>query len=165
MRRKLLYALVELITLLSAINLVGADDVTVSATVNSYITATFNYNSVSFGSLDAGTSDTPAPNQASGVYNVTIDTNKDFELTASGTDFSDGAGHSFAISNLKLDSDTSAGNLVVGNAVALSTSSQTIDTNIPASTTTHYHGYWISIPSGQYAASYSATVTLTYAVV
>jgi len=161
--RKIIASLMGFLLLLLPI--VGADDVTVSATVNSYITATFNYNSVSFGSLNAGTSDNPAPNQANGVYNVTIDTNKNFTLTASGTDFDDGAGHTFSISNLKLDSDTSAGSLAVGNAVALSTSSQTIDTNILYTTTTHYHGYWLTIPSGQYASTYSSTVTLTYAVV
>ena len=144
---------------------VHSDTVEVNVTVQGYITATFQYTAVDFGTLTAGTTDEPAPNQANGIYNVTIDANSEFKVEASGTDFSDGAGHTFAISNLKMDTDTSAANLDLANAKTLSTTSQVIDTNIPYTTTVHYHGYWLSIPSGQYQATYSSTVTVTYSLV
>ena len=139
-----------------------ADTVEVNATVSPSISVVFQYSAVDFGSLTQGTSDNPAPNQADGVYNVTVTTNANYKVEASGTDFSDGAGHTFAISNLKMDTNSTAGNLALGDAVALSTSAQTIDTNIPYTETTNYHGFWLTIPSNQYAATYSSTVTITY---
>jgi len=160
--RRVVFALPLLALLLVAT--VTADNVTVSATVQGYLTATFNYNTVSFGELTAGTTDSPAPNQADGVYNVTIDANGEFEVEAYGSDFSDGV-HTLAINNLKMDTDTDPANLNVNNAVALSTSVQTIDTNIPYTTTTHYHGFWLSIPSNQPAGTYTTTVTITYSLV
>lgn len=142
-----------------------ADEVTVTASVQGYITATFQYTTVDFGTLIAGTGKNPAPNQDLGWYNVTIDANADFKVEAYGSDFSDGVGHTFSISNLKFDTDPTTTGLSVTNAVALSTTAQVIDTNIPYTTTTHYHGYWLSIPSGQYAGTYSTTVTITYSLV
>lgn len=151
--------------LLTLLPMVGADPVTVSATVDSYITATFNYASISYGTLSAGSSDNPAPNQ--GVvpgYNISIDTNKEFKVEASGTDFSDGT-NTFGIANLKMDSDTAPASLALLSAVTLSGTPQTIDTGIAYTTTDHYHGFWLTIPSGQYANAYSSTVTVTYSVV
>jgi len=142
-----------------------ADDVTVSATVSGYITATFNYAAVSYGSLSAGTSNNAAPNQLNGVYNVTVDANNNYKVQAYGLNFTDGGGHEFYINNLKMDSNATAGNLAVGSAVALTEVAQTIETNILPAVTTHYHGYWLSIPAGQYGAAYSSTVTETYSLV
>ena len=154
--------LIPIIGLLLVIAPVIADTVTVQTTVQKYISVTFNYSSVNFGTLTAGTSDQPAPDQTSGVYNVSIDTNYAYTVSASGTDFSDGGSHTFSISNLKLDTNDTASNLALGSAVTLSSSSQTID-SYADTVTSNFHGYWLTIPSGQYATTYSSTVTITYA--
>ncbi|MGB9693665.1 MAG: hypothetical protein ACPLYF_02360 [Fervidobacterium sp.] len=141
--------------------LVYAAEVSVQAQVQKYITVTFSYSAVNFGTLNAGTTDNPAPNQLNGVYNVSVDTNYAYDVKASGTDFSDGAGHTFAVSNLKMDTNSTASNLAVGSAIALSGTQQTID-SYAYTVTNNFHGFWLSIPAGQYAASYSSTVTISY---
>jgi len=142
-----------------------SDDVTVTADVAGYVTATFNYNTVSFGTLTAGTSDNAAPGNSQGYYNVTVDANANYKVEAYGSDFTGAnTGATFSISNLKMDTNSTASDLSVTDAVALSTTAQTIDTNIPYTVTTHYHGFWLSIPSGQTADSYSTTVTITYSL-
>ena len=144
-------------------NVVG-DNVNVTANVAGYITVTFNYDAVSFGSVSAGSTGNAAPGNSNGAYNVTVDANDEYKVEAYGTDFSDGT-HTFSISNLKMDTDSDYTNLALANAVALSTSSQIIETNIPYTVTTHYHGFWLDVPSGQPAGSYSSTVTITYSLV
>lgn len=140
-----------------------ADDIAMTTTVSSAISATFQYSSVAFGTLSDGSNNNVAPNQASGVYNVTMDTNADFQLDVNGTSFS-GATSSFGIGNLTMDSDPSAGSLAEGSSVQVGTtgSSATIDTSIPYTTTVHFHGFWLDIPNSQYAESYTANVTMTY---
>jgi hypothetical protein len=124
-----------------------------------YLSITYNYSSVSFGALSSPSTDNPAPNQLDGVYNVTISTNADYKVSANGTVFSDGT-HTFPVSNLKVDTNSTAGDLAVGSAVALS-GAQDID-SYSSSVTANYHGFWLSIPSSQYAGSYSSTVAVTY---
>lgn len=155
-------ALFSLFMLFLSSPIVLADAVTVSTDVGKYITATFQYSAVSYGSLTAGTTDNIAPDQASGVYNVTVDTNYDYKVSASGTDFS-GAVSSIAIGNLSIGVNETAGSLAVGDSTILTTGAQDIETNLPYTNTIDYHGYWLDIPSGQYAESYSSTVTVTYA--
>jgi hypothetical protein len=128
-----------------------------------YLTAIFNYASVNYGSLSANTHDNPAPNQAIGIYNVTVDTNANYKVSASGTDFS-GSGYAFGIGNLKMDTNSTKTNLANTTAVTLSTSLQQIDAYLPTDTI-NYHGFWLSIPAGQYAAAYSSTVTVNYATI
>ena len=136
-----------------------ADDITASATVQKYISVTFNYNSVSFGTVTAGSSDNhPTPDYTTGVYNVTIDTNYAYNVNAYGTDFSDGAGHTFSISNLKMGVNTTTD---FYSFTALSTSSQTIYSGSETDMI-NYHAFLLSVPSGQYAGSYSSTVTIDY---
>jgi hypothetical protein len=125
-----------------------------------YLSITFSYSSVDFGTLQHNTNN-PAPDQFSGIYNVSVDTNANYVVKAYGTDFSDGVGHSFAISNLKFDTNSSAENLDINQAITLSTSPQTIDT-YPPTTTVNYHGYWLSIPYKQYASTYTTTVVISY---
>lgn len=163
MRRILLLIPLALALLLStSMSFAQQGNVTVSATVTGYIEVTFNYNQVTYPSISAGSTDVPAPNQGQGIYNVTVNTNYDFTVKARGTNFSDGAGHTFSISNLKMDTDPSVSGLSLTNAVALSTSDVTIDENVPYTVTTHFHGYWLSVPVGQYAGTYTSTVTITY---
>lgn len=158
MRYKYLLALAPLVIgIISCVSLVGAQEsIEVNATVAPYISVVFNYTTVDFGTLTAGTVD----NYKYGGM-VTIDTNADYKVEAYGSDFSDGAGHTFGISNLKLDAASTSGGLSVGDAVALSSSYVLIDT-FSYSVTENHHGYWLSIPSGQYAAQYSTTIYIRY---
>jgi len=160
--KKLLALAILPLLLMARLATAQTGEVTVTASVSGYITVTFNYAQVNFGSLSAGTTNQPAPNQEYGVYNCTVDTNANYGVKAYGTDFSDGAGHTFSISNLKMDTNSTAQGLSLTDAVPLSTSYVTIDTNIPYTVTNSFHGYWLSIPTGQYAATYTATVTITY---
>jgi len=141
---------------------IAGDNVSVTTDISSYISITPQYSAVAYGTLSAGTNNNVAPNQATGIYNFTVDTNRNYTLKALGTDFSEGGGGSFEIGNLTMDSDPSAGSLAEGNSVALATTNVTIDSNIVYTVTDHYHGYWLDIPSGQKEGSYSSTVTISY---
>jgi len=124
-----------------------------------YISITFNYNQVNFGTVNHN-SLVAAPNQANGIYNCTVDTNADYEVYARGYDFTGPA--SLSISNLYFDTNETASNLSYSDAITLSTSDQLIDTNIPYTYTTNYHGYWLNIPYKQRAGTYNTTVVITY---
>jgi len=113
--------------------------------ITPYITVTFNYSSVTYPALSFGTT-TPAPNQANGVYNVTVDTNSNYSISANGTDFS-GAGYSFYIGNLTMDTNSTAGNLAQNVSVSIQSTPTLIDTNISSVVAVHYHGFWLTIPS------------------
>jgi hypothetical protein len=166
MNKKLLtFALGLLATMGIISGVVLSDVVNVSTDVSPYITATFQYSAVSYGTLSTDTHDTTAPDQASGVYNVTVDTNANYKVSGSGTVFDDGAGHTFAIGNLKMDTDTNPASFSNTTAVTLTGAPQVIDTGMTPSDTVNYHGYYISIPAAQYAASYSSNVTVTLASV
>jgi len=145
---------------------VTSDDVTVTATVAGYVSATFNFNTVNFGTLDPGTSDNPAPNQDTGVYNVTVDANADYKIEVSGTEFTgQGSGVTFPPENLKIDTaDSPTGlNLTEAASVPTSPGTQLVDIH-PADVTTNYYGFWLTIPSGQLADTYTSTVTITYSL-
>jgi hypothetical protein len=156
----LLLGIVSLISVMPAF----ADPIDVGVTVSGYMTATFQYDAVAYAPLAAGASDQAAPNQAGGIYNVTVSTNNPWKVSASGTDFDDGSGHTFGIGNLTMDTNSTAGNLASGSAVTLTGSPQIIDTGYSVGDSiNNYNGYWLSIPASQYAAVYSSTVTVTYA--
>jgi len=157
------YLIPLVLCMLALVPLVSSDQVTVSAEVSGYITVIFHYTSVNFGTLYVGTTNNPAPGNTQGAYYVTVDANANYKVEAEGIDFSGPT--TLSISNLKLDTDPSVSGLSVNNAVSLSTSPQVIDTNIPYTVTTHYHGYWLTIPSGTPAGTYSTTVTITYSLV
>lgn len=128
----------------------------------SYITATFNYNIVNYGQLNHNSHDNPAPNQAGGIYNVTVDTNANYKVSASGTNFTNTTTlKSFSITNLKMDTDTVKANLANTTATVLSHSLQQIDTYTPSDTVI-YNGYWLSIPAAQYAAHYNSTISVDF---
>lgn len=152
------------IGLLATMGMIGgvvlSDEIDVSTDVNPYISAVFSYDAVVYGGLATGTYDTAAPEQATGLYNVTVDTNYEYKVSASGTDFT-GATSNFDIGNLKMDTDPVKTNLSNETAVALTNAPQVIDTGLLTTDTVNYHGYWLSIPAAQYAESYSSTVTVT----
>ena len=126
-----------------------------------YISITFNYSSVSFTNMSSPSANNSAPNQLNGIYNVTVDTNANYKIEANGTNLVKG-GDSIAISNLRIDTNSTKTDIAVGSSVSLSTSTQTIDNNIPFTNTADYHGYWLTIPEKQPAGTYSTTVKIIY---
>lgn len=161
MRKIVPLCVLAVVGMMLGVHIAIADDISMTTTVSSSITATFQYASVGFGALSDGSSNNIAPNQATGVYNVTIATNKEYQLDVNGTDWT-GATQNFGIGNLTMDSDASAGSLAEGNSVVVGSTPTTIDTAITYTVTPHYHGFWLDIPSGQYAEVYSTNVTMTY---
>jgi hypothetical protein len=138
-----------------------ADPVGFDVDVDKYITATFNYAAVDFGNLEAGSTDTyRRADPAGGKFNVSVDTNFAYKVSAYGTNFT-GATSEFPIGNLKMDTNADEGGLELVSSVALSEASQDIDTAQTGADS--FHGFWLSIPAAQYAEAYSSTVTITYA--
>jgi hypothetical protein len=125
----------------------------------SYLGITFNFSAVVFGALDVNTENNVAPDQATGVYNVSVDTNKDYKVNASSTDFSGGG--SLPLSNLKMDIQNDPANLAVLSSTALANSAQLIQSLLSTDVSTFF-GYFFTIPAGTEAGSYSATNTITY---
>jgi len=125
--------------------------VTVTVSVAPTLEVKPNYNAVDFGTLSAGTSNNPAPHQTDGIYNYTISTNANYQVTVYGNDFSS----SFTIDNLKFQATDSTANLNVNSAVPLFTAAQFTFTS---SVSTLYHGYWLTVPKNTPAGSYSTTV-------
>ena len=146
-----------------------AADITVSATVDPYISITFNYASVSFGSLDvssgAVTDQQASPVSTLGYYNATIDTNKNYKLTANASAMTESGGGSLSVGDLSVDSDWVKGSLSTVNDVDMTGGNDEIDTDVGYGNTTHFHGYWLDAPQSQKAGSYSGAVTQTYASV
>jgi len=149
--------------LLSGLPMVLADDVTVTGDVDKAMAVTFNYNSVAFGSLTQGTSENaPSTACSTGVYNATVDTNYAWQVSVNGTDFDDGGGHNFDKGNLDVDTNSSKDNLSPTTAV---TGSPAVVGSYSSTGTAidDFHCYDLDVPAYQYSASYSATVTWTYA--
>jgi len=89
---KKLMAVPMILALLSMSTIVLADSPTVTTDVDKFMTATFYYTTVAYGSQSAGASDVAATGQTSVPgYNVSVSTNYLYQVSASGTDFSDGA--------------------------------------------------------------------------
>jgi hypothetical protein len=160
MRKLLVAVLATLMAVTALAPMAMADPIGFDVGVDKYITATFNYAAVDFGNLEAGSSDTAA---LSVDYNVSVDTNYAYEVSALGANFTDGGGHDFYIGNLKMDAENSFGGLSLGAAVSLAEDEQVITGSWDYTDTTSFHGFWLSIPAAQYAAAYSSTVTITYA--
>ena len=126
--------------------------------IPTYISATFNYVTVSFGSTSAGSN-----NNSAAASNITVNASGDYKIEASGSDLTSGI-YSIPIANLLMDTNHTTP-LSLSSAVVLSNSTQTIDTSIPSVFTTNYHGFWLSIPVSQRAGSYSTTLTITVSLV
>jgi hypothetical protein len=148
---KILLALIALSLLVAP---VIADQITVTADVPPYVSAVFNYNTVNYGTVQPGSTDVPAPNQANGIYNVTLKSNVNVNVTAYRSAFSPSEGLT-----LKFGEATTLSNLAP--KVTLTTSSQVVST-ITAGEYTDYHGYWLTVPITQAPGTYSTTVTVTY---
>jgi hypothetical protein len=125
-----------------------------------YISVTFNYSSISFGNVTSpSTNNTPKNlNQTLGQINTTIDTNANYKVSASGTNFTYSS-YSFSIANLRFDTNSTT---TFDNFIQLSQASQDIDT-YSYTTKVNYHACLLNVPANQYAANYTSTVTITYA--
>jgi hypothetical protein len=156
-----------LATLMGLMPLASADDISMTADVQKYITATFSYSTVSFGNVLAdGYTAWNATDQFNGVYNVTIDTNYDFYVEAYGTNFTSN-GNSFPITRLCMrvveDLDTLFPEGGCQGATTIQETPVNVGPGNPPTVTLQYHGFRISnIPVGTPAGSYSSTVTITY---
>jgi hypothetical protein len=153
MNGKYLWLILPIVATLLAIPAI-AENISVTATVPTYISVVFNYNSVNFGSVAPGSTDVPAPNQNSGIYNVSVTTNVPLAVSAYRTAWSPSD-----VLTLKFAVGTSVPS---SPQVTLTTSSQTVATLTQTGQYTHYHGYWLTVPVSTSAGAYSTTVTITY---
>jgi hypothetical protein len=155
MNEKWLIALLPIVVgLLAIVPVIKAEDITVSASVPPYVSVVFNYNTVNFGSVAPGSTDVPAPNQNSGIYNVSVTTNVPLTVSAYRTAWSPSD-----VLTLKFAVGTS---VPTSPQVTLTTSSQTVATLTQTGQYTHYHGYWLTVPVSTSAGAYSTTVIITY---
>jgi hypothetical protein len=155
MNGKWLIALLPIVVgLLAIVPVIKADDITVTAEVPPYVSVVFNYNTVNFGNVAPGSTDVPAPNQDSGIYNVSVTTNVPLTVSAYRTAWSPSD-----VLTLKFAVGTSVPS---SPQVTLTTTSQTVATLTTTGEYTHYHGYWLTVPSNTPAGTYSTTVTITY---
>jgi hypothetical protein len=161
MNGKWLIALLPIVVgLLAIVPVIKADDITVTAEVPPYVSVVFNYNTVNFGTVSAtGVTDLPAPNQDSGIYNVSVTTNVQLGVNATRTPWSPSD-----ILPLKFAHGTTLP-LSVQNAGDIGTSTIYFGPPIPTGAYTEYHAYWLTVPSLAPAGTYSTTVTITYWVV
>jgi len=157
---KLQYAL-PLLAILLIIPAAHSDTVTVTANVQPYLTVTFNYDTVDFGTVLAGTNDNPPiPDYTTGVYNVTIDTNQNYQVRAieAGDFYNNGLYIYMAVS-----SDPT----VDGMFTMLDTGEKVIYTSelTGAFQGTEYHQFKLNVDPNALGGSYSTTVTITYSAV
>ena len=134
------------------------DSKTASVTVNEYISFTVTdpgAAGINFGSLNQATTDNAEVDQGvAGAVTLTVaaETNVDCNIQTKGSgDFTDGT-HNVALSNAKWDKDSG-----VAGATTITTSYATIDTSTAGSAKSVDVWHWLTIPSGQYAATYTTT--------
>jgi len=152
-------ALVLMLIAVMATPIMAVEDTkTASVAVNEYISFTVTdagAAGVNFGSLNQASTDNPEADQGiSGAVTLAVaaETNVDCNIQTKGSgDFTDGT-HTIALSNAKWDKDSD-----VTGATTMTTSYVTIDTSTAGSTKSVDVWHWLSIPSGQYAATYSTT--------
>jgi len=158
MNEKWLIALLPIVAGLLAVP-AKAENVTVNATVQPYVSVVFSYNTINFGSVIPGRT-YPAPGQDLGIYNVTVDTNVNVNVSASKTPW-------FPSDVLLLRFITTTSLPFPPpdyNAFILTTQPQVVATLSPGYFT-HYHGYWLDVAHAAAApGTYTTTVTITYSV-
>ena len=149
---------------------VFADTISGQATVGSYFSADCIHEVIDWGSLTHNTDDNAAPNQLTGLYNSTIDTNQVWDYTVASSEPTVGAlTWDSNGASLSVELNAVAANLLVGSSTALDTtwgvSTTYFDEQAATSgTVTYYHGYWLDVAQYQDAATYAFTVTETYLV-
>jgi len=139
--------------LLVALAVAQEQYITVTADVQEYVSVVFNYNVVNFGSVYPGT-DIPAPGNAEGLYNVSVETNINLGVSASRTAWSPS-------DVLTLKFASALNEIPTAPEYEIRTVPVTVDYIAPGSYT-HYHAYWLDVPIGASPGTYSTTVTITY---
>jgi hypothetical protein len=132
-----------------------AEDITVTADVPYYVSVVFNYNTVNFGTVAPGQY-VEAPNQNAGIYNVTVTTNVPLTVSAYRTAWSPADIFMLVVATTMDPSQ------VPMTYYEISISPRTIATDLPTGRYTHYHKYWLSVPTNAPPGTYSTTVTITY---
>jgi hypothetical protein len=127
-----------------------------------YISVIFNYNTVNFGSVIVGATNVPALNILDGVYNVTVDTNAHYQVSASGTFFYDGSGHNFGITALRMDVATNSTDLSYGEGTYIDTFPSVMWDQGQSTDTINYHGFWFDYVPNVFGGNYTSTVSITY---
>lgn len=134
--------------------------VTASVTVTEYINLTIADPippGVNFGDVSAGSANVSevSQNATAGAVILTVhsDTNVDCNIQIMGSDnFTDGAGHELLLSNAKWSVTDN-----VSESTPMSAAYATIGTSTASVDAVVDVWHWLSIPSDQYAATYSAT--------
>jgi hypothetical protein len=128
-----------------------------NVTVTEYINLTITdpgTAGVNFGSISAGSIDVAEVDQnGAGAVTLTVhnDTNVDCNIQIKASDnFSDGSGHEFLFSNAAWDTDNA-----IAGSTNMTLSYATMDTSTAYTQKIVDVWHWISIPSDQYAATYS----------
>ena len=154
MNGKYLWLILPIIVgLLAIVPVIKAENVQVTAEVPPFASVVFNYNTVNFGGVTPGSTDVPAPNQDSGIYNVSVTANVPLTVSAYRTSWSPGD-----VLTLKFGVGAT---VPAQPQIELITTSQTIAI-IGSGQYTHYHGYWLTVPPYASPGTYSTTVTITY---
>ena len=130
-----------------------SEQITVTAEVPTYVSVVFNYNTVSFGTVQLGTTDYPAPGNSQGLYNVTVVSNTYVNISIVREPWSP---YDYLI--LKFARGTT---IPTNPEYEVATSPQQVGGMIFGSFT-DYHAYWLTAPAWVPAGSYSTTVTITY---
>ncbi len=135
--------------------------VTASVTVTEFIDVTVTDHGdtgLHFGSLAPGASKQAEAAAPSITVSLAAGGNTDVTVSLKGLDFSDGVSASFPVDNAFWNDADDA-----GLATPMSTAYAAVGTLTPANSLSIYH--WLSIPSGQDAASYTSTFTYKTAAV
>lgn len=131
---------------------------TATAIVSETISVTLS-GTLDFGSLNAGTNN----NSLVTPLNISIDTitNVATNISQNGTTFSDG-GNTFAINNLRYSNASAAPGLANSTTMAatfpLPPFTNWVNITKPSSNTYRDTYYWLSIPNGQVAGTYQASI-------
>jgi hypothetical protein len=154
--------IVSLVIALMLVAVLAAPAMAVEATKSATVTVTeyidftitdYAPTGLQFGSLAPGTSNNPEVNAPAVTLVVGADTNVNCNIQIKGSaNFDDGSGHTFAIGNAKWDKDSD-----VSGATVMTTSYANVDTSTAGAAKNVDVWHWLSIPSGQYAATYNAT--------
>jgi len=122
---------------------------------------------VAWGTIDPGTENNPATDNAHGFpmkIKVESTTNVNVDIYLKGTNWSDGAGHTMGVENSKFDDDNALGegsetgrpeNILKLNYPSTANSGYFEDV---APGSEKYIYFWISIPVGQWAGTYTNTI-------
>jgi hypothetical protein len=135
---------------------------TASVTVNGFVSITLVGGAVTFGALDAGANDSSATN-APLIVQVDNATNVPVSCFMNGSNFS-GGGYQFDVSQMKLNITGNSSNVNASCGTARCSYSRfpalAFNETAPAGTGNkgEYFWHYVSVPSGQSAATYSANI-------